>query len=485
MPAGYLVSESPDSTPTWRTVLYALVIHPSEAMYLARHSDGEGWRLPTVNHSGRLWTGELASEVPAVGRVVDRPVRVLRWTHHAEDTSLWEAELGAVFELDAEVSEASTAESGATEDGFVWKGRDLLEDLPAFERRVAERWLREIENPADRASDRALRAPWARERNVWYDDVASWIDVSLAAHGRRRVGSLEQVKVWSISCVLRAQTDEGAVYFKSSIRQPLFVNEAVVTRTLGTLVPEIAPPLVATDDANGWLLMEDLGKTIGESTEKGSAERRNASLDLVRRAAAWQQAMSGRIDDLLAAGCIDRRPTVLMSQLSALLDDPMHARAELETKAGEGWLRSNSARLESICAELEALPIPSSLVHGDLHLGNVASHDGGVAIFDWTDACVAHSFVDMNSIFFVEDEEYRNELRTTYLDAWKGCAPPEDLMRAWMLGAVAFELHQVVTYVSIMHHVEPATWPDLWGALPDFLDRLAKAMALLDESAAA
>jgi len=38
--------------------------------------------------------------------------------------------------------------------------------------------------------------------------------------------------------------------------------------------------------------------------------------------------------------------------------------------------------------------LPSTLVHGDLHADNIARTGRGYVLFDWTDACVGHPFVD-------------------------------------------------------------------------------------------
>jgi aminoglycoside phosphotransferase (APT) family kinase protein len=63
----------------------------------------------------------------------------------------------------------------------------------------------------------------------------------------------------------------------------------------------------------------------------------------------------------------------------------------------------------------------ASLVHGDLHLGNVAKGPGGPLIFDWTDACVAHPFLDLATIrrgtgeVDVAEAELRARLRAAYL----------------------------------------------------------------------
>jgi aminoglycoside phosphotransferase (APT) family kinase protein len=51
--------------------------------------------------------------------------------------------------------------------------------------------------------------------------------------------------------------------------------------------------------------------------------------------------------------------------------------------------------------ELATYAVPPSLVHGDLHLGNVALGPRGHLFFDWTDAGVAHPFLDL--LTFVAD----------------------------------------------------------------------------------
>ena len=74
-----------------------------------------------------------------------------------------------------------------------------------------------------------------------------------------------------------------------------------------------------------------------------------------------------------------------------------------------------------------------TLVHGDLHPGNVARLDGELAYFDWTDACVAHPFFDLHSLQWQKDEATRAALLDAYLGAWEGVASPERLREAAIL----------------------------------------------------
>ena len=43
-------------------------------------------------------------------------------------------------------------------------------------------------------------------------------------------------------------------------------------------------------------------------------------------------------------------------------------------------------------------------------------------IFDWTDACVAHPFIDMIAIGYEEDEAVAARLLDAYLAEWSGVA---------------------------------------------------------------
>ena len=101
-------------------------------------------------------------------------------------------------------------------------------------------------------------------------------------------------------------------------------------------------------------------------------------------------------------------------------------------------------RLRAACAELAGLAVPPSLVHGDLHLANVAKGPRGYLFFDWTDACVAHPFLDLPTMrrgsAFAEDDdedeaELRERLRAAYLPEWASFGPPARLARAWELAA--------------------------------------------------
>jgi hypothetical protein len=85
---------------------------------------------------------------------------------------------------------------------------------------------------------------------------------------------------------------------------------------------------------------------------------------------------------------------VVMATPARLFGDLVPAPLAVEMAA----LAAAVPGLRAACAELAGHDVPASLVHGDLHLANVARGPRGYRFFDWTDACVAHPFLDLSTM---------------------------------------------------------------------------------------
>jgi aminoglycoside phosphotransferase (APT) family kinase protein len=125
-------------------------------------------------------------------------------------------------------------------------------------------------------------------------------------------------------------------------------------------------------------------------------------------------------------------------------------------------------RLHELARALDRLGLPATLVHGDLHPGNVARVDGELAYFDWTDACVAHPFVDLHSLQWEPDEVTRDALLDAYLEPWRAVASEETLRAAVALARVVTPLHHAVSYSTIARSLEPTSTSEL-DATHEFL----------------
>lgn len=406
--------------------------------------DGGGGRLPFVE-APISEKDELAALRDGFGTLVGARTVVVRAVSRAVDEERKLIEAG--FELEA---------LGAVEPppGARWLGPDDLGGarLPARDRELLDELYADDPHP--------LRAPWARRG--WFAEAGAWIESALAERGRAALGPVEQVSTWSISTILRAPTAEGDVYFKATAASPLFVDEGAVTRGLAALYPASIPRILALDGARRWMLLEDFGPLVGWGA---SVETRVAVL---ADYAQLQLDTASRIDELLELGVLDRRPAWLASRLRSLLDAPD------ELGLAEAELEALAARLPAFveaCERLAGGPVPNALVHGDLHLANVAGTSAPFVYFDWTDAAVAHPFLDPLAIHFEKDDAIRRTLRDAYLAAWRAFAPGDVLAELWTLAAPLACLNQAVSYRSILASVEPGSAAELAGALPDWLRR--------------
>jgi hypothetical protein len=299
---------------------------------------------------------------------------------------------------------------------------------------------------AERASGHVPdgRPPW-REPG-WLPVAEAWIVESLAALGRPVRGPAEQFRIADLSCVLRVPTDAGDVYFKATTNLPLFVDEGRVTATLAELFPDEIPAPLAVDSDRHWMLLPDFGPDIGWSAPVDVCE------DVFRTYARLQIRSIDVTERLLASGCFDRRPKWLAGRATGWLATADLSRWLSAEESDE--LRAAGPAIAASCAALDALPVPGTIGHGDMHLGNVARRDGGYLFFDWTDACVMHPFVDMIAVAYAEDVDSRDRLRDAYLAEWAAVAPHDRLLEAWRLAAPLAAFNQAISYMSIAEHLE-------------------------------
>jgi hypothetical protein len=385
------------------------------------------------------------AELLGIETVVVRPVsRTLDDERHLVETALELEPLGPV------VPRADAR--------WVDRDADSRQRMSLRDRDLLERVFSDAGHP--------LRPPWAHRG--WYGGAVEWIDSGLARIGRARTGPVEQVSNWCISSILRAPTTDGAVYLKATARSPLFGDEGVVTRDLAERFPGRVPTPLAVDGGRQLMLLDDFGPVVGWGADLETKS------DVIGRYAALQVESAPVADDLLASGLFDRSPAWLARAIRDLLADRDDLLG-LEPNERER-LDACLPELLERCERLAEGPLPVALVHGDLHLSNVARGRDGYVFFDWTDACVAHPLMDLLLVIFEEVEALREALRDVYLSAWIETASPDELLELWRLAQPLAALNQAISYLSIVDSVEPSTGGELTPMLPWWLRKALEAV---------
>ena len=436
----------------WRSHLAGVLRHPSEPRILLFRSD-RVWRLPRAVVKEAVWVANAAAVVSAFERRLGtRPwlLRQLRFEEREEAQRL-----DAVFELELADPLWEAPPHGR------WVESGDLDRLRVDD--ADEQLLRSYLDELGSGAIPEQRPPWARAG--WATDARDWIQRETARLGHVLVG-IEQVKHWSISSVLRVRTSGPTMYFKVPARLPLFVEEGIVTARLAERFPGYVPAPLAIEPERGWLLLPEFDELFPWTAPL------ETRADALRRFAGLQRRSAAEIDELLADGCLDRRLEVLEAQIHPLLHDPVATARFTADETIE--LRRLEPALEQLCRRLDALGPPATLVHGDLHMLNVARLNGELVYFDWTDACISHPFLDLISLQWEPDETSRAVLLNAYLEGWDGAAEPELLQEAVELAAVVRPLHHAVSYRTIVAGLEESAQGE--HATDEFLRELLAQM---------
>jgi hypothetical protein len=294
--------------------------------------------------------------------------------------------------------------------------------------------------------------PWSQPG--WLEDVTAWIDAAA-----ERTGPVEELHKRAWSAMLLVPTVDGAAYFKAS--SPALVHEAALTTALARWRPDCTARLLAVDADRGWMLMRDSGETMRSALE------REPTIEpfepLFARYAELQLELIPRRDDLLALRIPDRRLARIAELAGELPVDPDLVR--------------------DLIGAIESHELPETLVHEEVHPGNVLLRNGEHVFVDWADSCFGHPFfgivVALRSVadrFELEPGARELErLADAYVEPWTAVAPRKSLREllpsAYRLGM----LNRALSWKAIVQGVEGALRDEYASFVNAWIDEFEQA----------
>ncbi len=306
-----------------------------------------------------------------------------------------------------------------------------------------------------------LRQRYARPSGLVSD--LAWADAQLEARGRRRAAPAQQQRTWNLSCVFRLQLDDGSAAWLKSV-PPFFAHEGSVIECVQALdrasaasaaaaggtsgQPLRLPELFASDGVAGRLLMAHCEGPLMWGTSP----------------ALWQPIIAAHVDRqlrlqahvprLLGLGLPDWRLAALLSSLRALCARPAVQHA-LPADVRSGLARLIASLPDRLDA-LQACGLPDTLVHGDLHQGNVIASAAGPVLLDWGDAGVGLPLLDLPALCHGFAPADRPQVVAMVADAWRQACPNAQIDAAIALIAPVLELRQALVYQHFLDNIEPA-----------------------------
>ncbi|MEV5629331.1 phosphotransferase family protein [Micromonospora tulbaghiae] len=300
-----------------------------------------------------------------------------------------------------------------------------------------------------------LRQPWA-EAGGPADSVA-WATGELRRLGRR-VTAVAQQRTWNLSAIWRLDTERGPTWLKQL--PPFARHEPTVLAFPGGTNSLIDGPVVLAADGEGRMLLAD----VPGADRYGAGARERAAVAAEHHAV--QLRACGVVGELVAAGVPDLRGAGLAGWIRERL-------AGHDVSAAAGLLDGLDHRLRQVgdCG------LPDTLVHGDLHPGNVRGDDGHRTVIDWADSFVGHPAFDILRLTEDVDADAAARLIDAWARRWRTDVPGSDPHRAVDLLRPVAPLRQAAVYAMFLAAIEPSEHPYHVHDVPAALARAAAVAA--------
>ncbi len=268
-----------------------------------------------------------------------------------------------------------------------------------------------------------------------------WAAQTLDVRGRGPVTRAVQQRTWNLSAIWRLESPTGTVWLKQVPH--FFAHEPTVLRWIAENGENLAvPTLLGSRD--GRMLLDHVD---GEDMYGAGPEIRDAiAADLHP----IQQKAAGRVTELLDAGVPDRRPGTLAEDIAAVV---------AQHGDGDARLGGLVAGLDERLAKIASCGLPDTLVHGDLHPGNVRSDGRSRVLIDWGDSFVGHPAFDILRLTEELAVGDAGMLVDAWADRWRATVSDSDPHLAVELMRPVAALRNAAVYAHFLDHIEPAEHP--------------------------
>ena len=260
----------------------------------------------------------------------------------------------------------------------------------------------------------------------------------LDEQGRGPVTAMTQQRTWNLSTLWRLDTATGRYWLKQVPR--FFAHEpAVLAWASGS---GRVTPLLAAEDARMLLAHVD-----GEDLYGAPAEvRRRIAAD----AHYLQLAAIDSVEHLLAAGVPDRRSAQLVGYLTGVVD---------AYGGGDPTLLALVDGLPDRLARVAACGLPDTLVHGDLHPGNVIGTEDRRTIIDWGDSFIGQPALDVLRLVVGLDPDDAVGVIEVWAALWRAELPGSDPGTSVELLRPVEALRLAAVYADFLACIEPSEHP--------------------------
>lgn len=392
-----------------KNYLRLLLVEPSSRFILARR-DGLSWRLPRV-------------AIPRWSRIAANLLAELKQQFGIQAIVLDELEAPSCDSL--VLAEVIACRQPMGDGLFAWC---TLGDLAADE--FLESEFKIVQNLLlNGATGRGQFS-----RLGWIREVLAWVAVHFEVNPNEFV-DITQLNASSNSTLIRLQRAKGpAVWFKSVDDSEM--SEYRITVALISQFPDYLPTLLGTHV--GWhaWLMEDAGRPLDEIDNV----RPRVFEEVAHHLAELQKASACAIPSLLKQGCADLRISVLRSRMPEVMTDLEEA---VETPDFGRYSYLRRARIQELhqifeeaAAQLEAVGVPDTLVHGDINVGNILIADGSCVFTDWAQAGIGNPLANFEQLR-IQVAQHRDapvihhRLLAAYMRAWSTQLTPSQIRSAF------------------------------------------------------
>ena len=316
--------------------------------------------------------------------------------------------------------------------------------------------------------------PW--DEPGWLARAGAWTETQLARLDIEPRGelTLERTRPWA--AVARIETSHGRAWFKEPA--PMMAFEPALTALVSGRSPDLGPEVLGWEGR--WLLTRDAGPQLRALLEADTGAAPTWE-EILPRYAELQLALVDDVDELSALGAPDKRPQVVLADYPRLVEE---VRGIEQVPVERARLKELRPALERVAEALSG-PVPVTVIHEEVHEGNVFVRSAHARILDWGEAAISHPFAGLTNT--LRDIAYRRglepsgpevlRLRDIYLESWTGFAPLGELRTIFADGYLLGALCRAVTWERFLAQAPQVTRDEYDRNAAVWLDILREGLA--------